>query len=315
MQTACVVILLFVGLVFSAELISDPGLLSLAGNQCSGGNVWHFRSDYVWNDTQEFINARCAAYFELPTAAIPGVTKGNQTNINHAIIPPLPTVTGGMGGWPSSAAVVDMNTACRASLWAPFTIPSDNAASVMISLKLWVRSNDQIQQFLLPDGSLVPGADLLQYLPQPYGLLGEDLESFPPLVEETNQVRIDIMAPAANNDFYDEAFSLIPAQIQKQIPISNWVDGDVVPANGTNGNWIQVTYDATHDLTTAGTYALRIASAQSQIGVSWGVSDVHVTFTAGARRRRSEGMYEVESASEEILGSFTHILPARMGKF
>jgi len=316
MQTACIVILLFVCAVFSqTELISDPGLYSLAGNQCSGGNVWHFRSDYVWNDTSLSVNARCEAFFELPTDANPGVTRGNQTNINHALIAPLPTVTGGMGGWTSSAGVVDMNAPCRSALWATFTTPSDNPSSVMISLKLWVRSNDQVQQFFFDTNSTARDADLLQYLHEPNGELGSDETNFPPLFEQTNMIRVDIMQPAPNADFYDRAFSQIPSQILKQIPINSWTDGYVVPASGTNGTWINVMYDATQDLKFASTYALRIAAAQSQIGVSWGVSDVHIAFTAGHKRRNTEGLYEVESNSEELMGSVTHILPFRVARF
>lgn len=314
MQTACVVILLFVGLVFSQtqELISDPGLYSLSGNQCSEGNVWNFRSDYVWNNTEASVNARCAAYFEIPTPVQPGITKGDQTNINKAIIPTLPTVSGGMEGYTQSAAVVDMNSACRAALWAPFRVETANPTSVQIRLKLWVRSNDQIQQLLL-ENSMIPTADLLQYLRQPHGLLSEDFDSFPPIVEETNQVRIDIIRPDGDGKFYDRAFSLIPEQIVANIPIPNFEDGSVVPANGTSGRWVDISYDATADLTEPGLYALRIASAQSQIGVSWGVSDVHVSLAASARKRRSvAGLYEVEEAAEEVFGTLSHIIPTRM---
>jgi len=316
MQTFCVVILLIVGLVYSQiDLISDPGLFSFSGNQCSKENEWHFRSDYVWNDTSEYINARCAVSFEIPTPVKPGISKGDQTNINKAVIPTLPPVTGGIGGWASSAAVVDMNTACRAALWAPFTLTKDNAASTTIELMLWVRSNDQIQQNLI-DGSLVPGAILLQYLPEPDGLLGENLDSFPPEIEETNQVRIDILRPDASGSFYDRAFSLDSSQIVVNIPIPGFTPEHAVPASGTSGRWISVTFDATTALATAGDYALRIASAQSQIGVSWGVTDVHIITKGGARRKRQEvGLYEIESVGEEILGEMTHSIPSRMTSY
>jgi len=310
--TYSILILMFLGLVFSQQdLISDPGLYSLSGNQCSTQNLWHFRSDYVWNDTSEYVNARCAAFFEIPTPFISGISKGDQTNINHAVIPDLPTVTGALNGWTESAGVVDMNSACRASLWAPFTLEQDNPVSVVISLKLWVRSNDQIEQFLLPTGSQVPGADLLQYLPTPDGLLGADFDTFPPLVEETNQVRIDVIKPDENGKFYDRAFSLIPSQIELTVPISNWDSGNVVPATGTDGKWIQVTQDVTGQLKFAGDYALRVASAQSQIGVSWGITDVHIQ--ARFVKKRDVGLVEVEEASEELLGSLAHVVPPRKG--
>jgi len=319
MQTFCIVILCLFGLIYSqVDLIVDPGLYSLSGMQCSSENQWHFRSDYVWNDTSEFINARCDASFEIPTPVKPGISKGDQTNINKAIIPTLPTVTGAINGWANSAGVVDMNSPCRSALWAPFTLTHDAATINKISLKLWVRSNDQIQQMLLPNSS-VSNSTLLQYLPEPDGLLSEDLSSFPPIVEETNEIRIDVILPDSNGHFYDRAFSVDPAHILVNIPVPGFDQGFVVSADGTD-DWIQITFDATSALDTAGTYALRVAGAQSQIGVSWGITDVHVLTSGGVKRKkreeeRSVGLYEVESVGQEIFGELTHTVPSRMVAF
>jgi len=321
MHSSCVVILFLVGLVYSQiDLISDPGLLELSGDQCDPSNQWSFRSDYVWNNTDLYVNPRCAAYLELPTPVRPGISKGDQTNINKALIPTIPFVSGSSDlNWNYSAGVVDMNTACRAALWAEFDLPHSNA-NVTIDLMLWVRSNDQIQQLLF-DNSLVLNSTLLQYLPQPDGLLGEDTNDFPVIEEETNLVRVDIMLPQGGTDFYDRAFSVDPDQILVNIPIPGFADGNVVPAEGTNNTWISVHFDASAHLNTAGTYALRIASAQSQIGVSWGVTDVHVVSTGGVKRKEHvrgntvTGLYEVESFGVEIQGEMTHRIPARMSRY
>jgi len=299
----CFLLVLSCGIVAGqvTQLIADPGLESLSGNQCSTDNVWHFRSDYLWNRTTEFFDSRCKAFFELPTNAVPGLTKGNQTNINKALIPALPSVTG--GNYASSAGVVDMNTPCRAALWAPFTVPT-SGATVTLSLKIWVRSNPNLEQ-VLADGSAVPDADLLQYLQDPEGLL-ITTDVFPPLREETNMIRIDILAPEPSNNFYDRAFSLIPEHIAGTVDIPNWEDGEVVPANGTNSRWIDVQDDISDIVSTAGTYALRISSAQSRVGVSWGVTDVHVTASGGTKRtsrKRSVDVVFAEAEEKKVVGN------------
>jgi hypothetical protein len=257
------------------DLVSDPGLETLEGNQCT--QPWHFRSDFLWNRTDEFFDSQCQASVELPTQAVPGLTAGRQTNVNKALIPPLPEVAGGLR-FNQSAGVVDMNTPCRAALWYPFTL-ENNTALVTVSLKLWVRSNGGIQQ-VLSSGSAVTTAPLLQYLASPEGLL-ITTTTFPPLKEETNSIRIDILLPDETGGFYSRAFSLIPEQIAVNIPIPGFASGTVTPPAGTNGQWIDVTADISDAVPAAGTYALRVASAQSRVGVSWGISDVHVVTEGG----------------------------------
>jgi len=258
------------------DLVTDPGLVGLEGNQCGPDNEWHFRSDYLWNSTELF-DSQCEASIELPTPAQPGLTKGMQSNINKAAIPSIPTVTG--GDWPQSAAVVDMNTPCRAALWIPFEVANDSA-TVTVSLKLWVKSSENLQQVVANEGSQIEDADLLQYLQSPDGLL-ITTEDFPPTREETNMIRIDIIVPDDSESFYDRAFSLMDDHIAMQIPIPNWQDGEVTPANGTSGQWVTVSSDISSVVTEHGTYALRIASAQSRVGVVWGVSDVHIVTQGG----------------------------------
>jgi len=281
MRVISAILLLFIAtFVFvngQTELVDDPGLESLEGNQCGASTVWHFRSDFLWNATDEFFDSQCQASFELPTEAVPGLTAGRQTNVNKARIPTLPSVVGNPK-YPNSAGVVDMNTPCRAALWVPFTL-DNNTATVTMSLKLWVRSNGGIQQ-VLSTGSAVNTADLLQYLASPDGLL-ITTTTFPPLKEETNQIRIDVMMPDENGKFFDRAFSLIPDHIAINIPIPGFTDGTVTPAAGTNNEWIDVSADISAAVPAAGTYALRIASAQSRVGVSYGVSDVHVVTEGG----------------------------------
>jgi len=138
---------------------------------------------------------------------------------------------------------------------------------------------------LVPD-SLVPGAQLLQYLFFPDGLLlnNETNEFGFPIEEQVNMIRIDIIKPNSTGSFYDRAFSLIPSHIAGNVPIPNWQDGHVVPSTGTQSQWIQVTADISAMVSNPGTYALRVSSAQSIIGVSWGISNVHITATGGLKR-------------------------------
>lgn len=305
---AVVVLLVFCGLVAGqTDLITDPGLQSFSGNQCAEDRVWSFRSDYLWNSTDEFFDSRCSVFFELPTDAVPGLTRGNQTNINKAAIPRLPLVSGGNPNYPSSAAVVDMNTPCRSSMWYPFTVETTGATSTL-SLKLWVRSNSNIQQ-VLSAGSAIPTATLLQYLPSPDGLL-VTTNTFPPVKEETNQVRIDFLMPDGEGSFYDRAFTLDASHIAGKVDIPNFEDGEITPATGTNGNWVDVTADVSGILSTPGTYALRIAAAQSRVGVSWGVSDVHLTTSGGTKKRDlrkvDEAFFPDEEKSVKIVGTVTH---------
>lgn len=290
-----------------SELLEDPGIQATAANQCASDRAWYFRADYLWNNTEEFFDSRCQVFFELPTDAVPGLTRGNQTNINKATIPPIPSVTGGSPVYPNSAAVVDMNTPCRAALWQPFTVTT-TGASVTLSLQLWVRSNENIQQVLAP-GSEIPTATLLQYLRAPDGLL-ITTNTFPPIREETNQIRIDILLPDGTRSFYDRAFSIDPTHIQGQVEIPGFRDGYITPAEGTNRQWIEINADISDIVSTPGEYALRFASAQSRVGVSWGVSDVHITTTGGTKKRNAREIREMYSFEEEvpekIVGEVTH---------
>jgi len=258
--------------------ISDPGLTSLAANQCDPDAPWWFRADYIWNNTDQYLDAQCQAFLELPTAARSGLTKGNETNINKFTIPALPRVHGGDPEWPASAGVVDMNSPCRCALWAPFELMNDSS-TVDISLDIWATlSNPSIEQFFIPD-SQVPNATLLQYLSVPDGLLDTSAD-FPFPSDVTNQIRIDIILPDSNGDFYDRAFSLFPDQIAASFEIPNWGDDDAIPASGTQQSWWTVT-GSTTDLKTAGKYALRISGAHSLIGAAWGISDVHLIESNG----------------------------------
>lgn len=288
-----------VGFVASqTDLIEDPGFITRALDQCDPNSVWYFRADYLWNDTVQNFDARCDAFVELPTDTVPGLTKGEQTNINKAEIPDLPTVTGNPVEYPESAIVIDMNTPCRAALWNPFTITSTGATAAL-SFKLWVRSNPNIAQNLF-DGSEASTADLLQYLREPDGLL--TTVNFPfPTRENTNMLRVDVMLPDASGSFFDRSFSLIEDQIAGQVEIPDWTDGEVVPDAGTDGLWVQVDADISGIVSTPGTYALRFASAQSQTGVSWGVTDVHLEVSGGTKKRdaRSERFERSVSHNEE----------------
>jgi hypothetical protein len=308
-SVAVVVLLVFCGLVAGqTDLVTDPGLQSFSGNQCAGDRVWNFRSDYLWNNTEEFFDSRCSVFFELPTDAVPGLTRGNQTNINKAIIPKIPTVTGADPTYPSSAAVVDMNTPCRSSIWYPFTLET-TGASTQLRLKLWVRSNANIQQ-VLSTNSAVPSATLLQYLASPNGLL-VTTTTFPPIKEETNQIRIDFLVPDAQGSFYDRAFTLDPNHIAGKVQIPGFVNGEVTPAQGTNGAWLDVVVDVSSILDEAGSYALRVAGAQSRVGVSWGITDVHIETSGGTKKRNTKRNTESFALQEEegpvkIVGTVTH---------
>lgn len=257
------------------ELVRDPGFLDLAENQCSQDSTWSFRSDYLWNQTSDFVDAQCQVYLELPTDKVPGVTKGNETNINHVAIPPLPAVTGGSLNWPSSAAVVDMNSPCRAALWTPITVLNDTA-TIDIDFMLWASRVLSSQTFI--DNSLVPNATLLQYLSDPYGLLQQDTNTFPATEDVTNQIRVDIILPDSDGSFYNRAFSLDPTHLAASFLLPGFGPDNAIPEAGTSSMWepVHLTTTLNH-----GEYALRFASAHSVIGTAWGVADVHLVESGG----------------------------------
>jgi len=276
MQTLFLLVVLFSLSVWGQfERISDPGFFSLAENQCSSDSVWQFRSDYLWNETSDFVDAQCQAFLELPTDARSGLTKGNETNVNKFTIPALPTVSGGDSGFPASAAVVDFNAPCRASLWAPFDV-HNNSATIDLSFLIWTTPVSNVQSFI--DNSQVPNATLLQYLMDPFGLLQQDTNVFPPVEDVVNQIRVDILKPDASGSFYDEAFSLLPDQIAASFEIPFFDTDNAIPESGTSHSWVPVSFTTTLN---SGTYALRFASAHSVIGSAWGVANVHVLESGG----------------------------------
>jgi len=278
MQTLFLFVVLFCSVWGQIERVSDPGFQSLAENQCSTSSAWWFRADYLWNSTNDFVDAQCQMFLELPTDARSGITKGNETNINHFIIPNIPTVEGGIPGFPASAAVLDLNSPCRSSLWAPLEIGNDNA-TLTLSYGIWVtRLSDSITQFFI-DNSLVPNATELQYLNDPDGLLQQDNNIFPPEEDIVNQIRVDLIMPDSDMSYYDGAFSLDPSVVSVNFPIPSFGEDNAIPSNGTNSVWMWVNQTVT--IPDHGSYALRFASAHSVIGVAWGVSDVHLVESGG----------------------------------
>jgi hypothetical protein len=282
MQTLFLFVVLFcsvsVWAQFLFERLDDPGFLSLADNQCSDDAVWHFRSDYLWNQTEDFVDAQCQMFLELPTAARSGLTKGNETNINKFRIPALPSVSGGDPEFPASAAVLDLNTPCRAALWAPFTVENDTA-DITVDFLIWATplADTSVQTFI--SNSLVPNATLLQYLKDPNGLLQEDTSTLPFTEDVVNQIRVDIIIPDDDGSFYDRAFSLDPAHIALSFDIPNFVD-HAMPVSGTNAAWMSVSVTGNLGLE-HGEYALRFSSAHSVIGGAWGISNVHLYESGG----------------------------------
>jgi len=311
MQTLFLFVVLFcsvsVWAQFQFERLEDPGFLSLADNQCADDAVWHFRSDYLWNQTEDFVDAQCQMFLELPTEARSGLTKGNETNINKFKIPALPTVTGGDPEFPSSAAVIDMNSPCRAALWAPFEVTNDTA-EVTVSFFLWSSplAETSVQAFITD--SKVPNATLLQYLKDPLGLLQEDTSTLPFTEDIVNQIRVDVILPDADGSFYDRAFSLDPEHIALSFDIPNFVD-HAMPVSGTNAMWMPITVRGQLD-SDHGEYALRFSSAHSVIGASWGVSDVHLWESGGTipdTRVITEYEWDllIENAAQTVGGTLT----------
>jgi len=290
------------------ERLSDPGFLSLADNQCADDAVWHFRSDYLWNQTDDFVDAQCQMFLELPTEARSGLTKGNETNINKFRIPSLPTVTGGDPDFPSSAAVIDMNTPCRASLWASFEVTNDTA-DITVDFLLWstALAETSVQTFI--SNSLVPNATLLQYLKEPNGLLQEDTSTLPFTEDIVNQIRVDIILPDDSGSFYDRAFSLDPSHIAYSWELPGFGADNGIPQSGTNSAWVPVSLTGNPGLE-HGEYALRFSSAHSVIGTSWGISDVHLYESGGTiPDTRVITAYDwdllIENAAQTVGGTLT----------
>jgi len=158
------------------------------------------------------------------------------------------------------------------------------------------------------DGSPAADSELLQYLSDSDGgLLGFDLIGFIPIPEVTNQIRVDILKPAANNDFYDLAFTVDPQYIAYSFSLPNFGADDAIPAGGTDSMWEPISGDV---VLSNGDYALRFTGAHSVIGNAWGVSNVHLIESGGtAPENNTVTAYEydmlIDNAAQTVGGTLT----------